>query len=275
MTHYFCIDFDGTLTDSAVNAYVKELSDRLKNNDRDTLKIGIVTARSISDDFKTDGQFVDEIETLLEDRGIKLDFICTRYCLHVINPDHYATSGIAGAIKQAQTISVFGNIAVDYLAYRSNHQSSISQLRQFVSPTREYCAVLEDLYTKTHALRTLEKSLHSAHIAGKMIGADTPKVNQINTILNFYAGKNNKVLLLDDAEKHVHAINSHQKRHWQGVLYNDNFNDIKSQLSTFIDDALVKHHQPYKGTFFTRMSSLPSCTPFKTKKNDPICPIKI
>jgi len=239
MTKYLCIDFDGTLTDPKVSAYVKKISDFLQSHSEENVKIGIVTARSISDDFKTYGQFYNEITMLLDDQQIRLDFICTRYCLHLINPMHYTSHSISGAIQQAQLVPIFGETHVNYLSYRSEHQATIAALRNPGDNEHSYHELSSHLFQQTQIQREQEQTLYNAHIKGKMVGNDTPKINQIKKIITSYPGQDDSVLLLDDAAKHIRAVNGHSESNWQGVFYNGDDIDVELKLSNFIGNGFL------------------------------------
>ena len=57
MTKFLCVDFDETLSVPQMAQFIKDVVDTKKDQRLHELKIGIVTSRSIYDDFKTYGQF--------------------------------------------------------------------------------------------------------------------------------------------------------------------------------------------------------------------------
>ena len=61
MTKFLCVDFDATLSDPQMSQFIKDTVETKKREGIEDLKIGIVTSRSIYDDFKTYGQFHHEI----------------------------------------------------------------------------------------------------------------------------------------------------------------------------------------------------------------------
>jgi hypothetical protein len=229
MTKFLCLDFDGTLTDDEVNSLVKKVAIYLEANPEVDVKIGIVTARSVSDDFETPGQFYEDIQNLLVEKGIKLDFISTRYSTHVINRDHYDRYGISGAIDRAKPSAVFGEYASDYLAYRRANSQLIHDMLN-ASSSVERSGLHDQIYKNSQSLRDLEQGLYDEHINGKMLKGATPKVTQIAKVMQAF-GKEGEVMLLDDAYKHVQAING---QGWTGLYHSGSFEGNQTAITKFV-----------------------------------------
>ena len=104
---FLCLDFDGTLSTELLAGFIKKIVDQRNLKGEHQLKIGIVTSRSIYDDFRTFGQFQDEIVDVLERFDIKLDFICTRFALHVMSDLDYEKMSVREAIVASLGIPSF------------------------------------------------------------------------------------------------------------------------------------------------------------------------
>ena len=241
MTKFLCVDFDATLSDPQMSQFIKDTVETKKREGIEDLKIGIVTSRSIYDDFKTYGQFHHEIEDVLTEYNIELDFICTRFCLHVINHNDYREHGIKYAIEKAALFPVFGETPSNYLAYRSAHQTHIQTLRT------------EPDHDKTQELKALveeqiqfELDLREEFINDKMIGDNTPKINQIETTITTMMKRpleelsDVEVLLLDDAAKHIRAVDNYPNENWAGCSYWANITPIELAVNQFIQPLFHK-----------------------------------
>ena len=218
------IDFDGTLTAEELRDKIKQIIAENKGNG--DFKIGIVTARSIFDDFDEkrhkypDSQFVFDIEAFLIEHEIELDFISTTYSLHILDKNansHLPTrERIKTAIQVAQAIPVFGDKASDYLAYRrdNDNQAAIKQIKEDYDRYRGG-------YTSQPAYRNLnekmqrqgvldhgnEKGLESDlfKIANKQKKFGSTKIPQITQLIKHYKEVTH-VLHLEDSDLHGPAI---------------------------------------------------------------------
>jgi len=267
MTKFLCIDFDGTLSDSNISSLIKKITDFKKVNSLDELKIGIVTSRSIYDDFRTPGQFYHEIADVLVNYNIELDFISTRFCLHMIDKDKYAEDGIAQTIKDAIKIPIFGDLVSDYLAYRDNHSTAITALRSSRS-SESY----ESLQEKVQSQIDFELALRAKYIQDKMIGHNTPKINQIETLIRSYnvAVSDSSVLLLDDATKHVRAVSSYDNDNWQGQSYFGNDEEVSAVLAKFVGMPLQQDHKATKSSTNSKFSLAALLSKFYRSQHYPV-----
>ncbi|WP_298623879.1 hypothetical protein [uncultured Legionella sp.] len=257
MTKFLCVDFDGTLSDAKLASLIKIISDDLKRTDSSDVKIGIVTSRSIYDDFKTAGQFYDEIVDVLEKNDIKLDFICTRFCLHQINSLAYEELSISETINNAKKIPVFGDVVSDYLVYRAENSHDITLIRERASRD-----LIQALQAKVDSQIQFELQVHADHIKGKMAAESTPKVRQIETVIASYnvVPEDAEVLLLDDDPKHIRAIQSCNNPDWHAVTYAGLVSEVKTELMNFLGVKQPAHTaviaQPHEKGLFQRFCLL-------------------
>lgn len=262
MTKLLCVDFDGTLSNEKIASLIKRISDYLKKMNNTNVKIGIVTSRSIYDDFKTAGQFYDEISDVLQRNNLKLDFICTRFCLHQIDPVDYETLNIPEAINNAKKIPVFGEVVSDYLAYRAANMDEIALINR--SDYKESHRFISALRTKVEDNIQFELQLHAEHIKGKISGDSTPKVQQIETVIASYGLEieETEVLLLDDDPKHIRAIQSYNNINWNSVHFIGFISEVKTQLLNFLGieqpvcTSASSSDKPKDKVFLKRLSHL-------------------
>lgn len=231
MTKFVCLDFDGTLSDEQIAEVVKKILDVKKSGMLENVQFGIVTSRSIYDDFRTPGQFYHDIVSVLIEKGIELNFICTRFCLHVIDPLDYVSYDIPTAIDRASKYPIFGGIISDYLMYRAKHSELIRELK--LDPSPKQLRLLKELVKMDI---DMELALRKSHIEGKMLGDNTPKINQIETVISVYQEpiERAQVLLLDDAYKHVCAVQSYPCDNWVGCHYTGDIRKAAIAMHEFL-----------------------------------------
>jgi hypothetical protein len=263
---YVCIDLDGTFTNEALQDKIIEV---LKANEgRDDVKIGIVTARCIFDDFHTGAQlsqpYIDDFLVKLKGKGITLDFVATTHCLYLNYIDN----------KNYTLKPMFEDFKSDYIAYRDNNRLLIDKLKINVelgeqvraivdSPSSEHTDTkLDEALRKLDGLSSDEKDEIKAIIklrdAESVIfkkyvqpelddpASRSAKILQIDAVIKAFSdGEDSvEVLLIDDAKKHADAVNKNSKRPiqedkprptWSGIGV---FYDKSSSNIAAVGDAL-------------------------------------
>jgi hypothetical protein len=261
MMKFLCLDFDGTLSTELLAGFIKKIVDQRNLKGEHQLKIGIVTSRSIYDDFRTFGQFQDEIVDVLARFEIKLDFICTRFALHVMSDIDYEKMSVREAIVASKPHPIFADYTSNYLLYRETHKQLITALRESSLKKDAYQIYRSKLWDLVDKDVEAELKVREEVIQPDLKPGMTAKIHQLEATLKFYGCEpmKSEVLLLDDALKHVAAVSNYPSPNWHGELFTGLSSNLKARLREFSTGS--PSVQPrYRGLEFwkKKQSVLPS-----------------
>jgi chorismate mutase len=225
-----CVAFDHTLTKKEMLAKIKAII--VANKGRDDLRIGLVTDKSIADDFSPtsfDQIAMADIESYLRANGLALDFIATKHNVYI---DPFTS--------REKVIPVYKEVS-DYLAYRRQHAALIAAIKSQHDQTTRLEAMLanakkeaketgypldrnllESFRTRIQSSRRVneqkrtalftivksqvdrERELEARDVAPLAARTSSTKIAPLYRLLQHYGDA--EIMLLEDNEQHFRAF---------------------------------------------------------------------
>ena len=268
-----CIDFDDTLSTPQMLAKIKAVI--AANKGRSDIKIGILSARSISDDFDPKNPHhiaLTDIEQYLKANNVSVDFIATTHSLHT---DPFTANEAQYPIYQESS---------DYLAYRKKYAQEIAQIKQHQAQTEKLIALFKatkkeaggnlpqgmidryqqridvnrtatnklrkELQAKMQSVIDREADLYQRDIKPFVEKAGSAKIGQVYRLLQHYGDA--EVLLIDDSEADIRVFNRQagalplpSMPQWTGLHYY--MKNLPASFDSLID-GFIKSKSDFRPT---------------------------